>query len=93
MTQYFIITYSNTLFIIFTKQTNNSLQRALGLHEKVVEGIESQGLKAAVFDKVLILVMMKMVLQSLMRFLINQGDGDHMFFFYFLLLVLHCAHV
>ena len=27
-------------------------KRALGLHEKVVEGIESQGLKAAVFDKV-----------------------------------------
>ena len=28
------------------------VQRALGLHEKVVEGIESHGLKAAVFDKV-----------------------------------------
>ena len=29
--------------------------RALGLHEKVVEGIESQGLKATVFDKVVLL--------------------------------------
>ena len=29
--------------------------RALGLHEKVVEGIESQGLKATLFDKVVLL--------------------------------------
>ena len=30
------------------------MERNLGLHEKVVEGIESQGLKAAVFDKVVL---------------------------------------
>ena len=71
--------------------------RALGLHEKVVEGIESQGLKATVFDKVVLLQKFEItstnlqvsedppetVVQELTEFVQSNG-GDGVVFFPYL---------